>query len=86
MFLLLSILSVCITVIFVVNSLQKHPITFVIHKKLEEIRPEPQELSEEDKKALDDQADVIDGMNEIIKFTQEFLGGESDAEPKRKAE
>lgn len=86
MFLLLSVLSVCITVFFVVNSLQKHPITFVIHKKLEEIRPEPQELSEEDKKALDDQADVIDGMNEIIKFTQEFLGGESDAEPKRKAE
>lgn len=84
---LLSILIICITIIIVVNFIQRHPITFIIHKKYEEISKPAEPLSEEDKKILEDQKETIDGMNEVIKFTQEFLGGEiEDADAKRQAE
>lgn len=86
MFLLLSIISICITTLIVIHSLQEKPITFVVHKKLEEIRPEPKELSEEEKKTLEDQEKITDGLNEVIRFAQEFLGGDTDAEPEHKAE
>lgn len=86
MFGLLSVLAICIMVIIVVHSLQEHPITFIVHKKIEEIRPEPKPLTPEEKKSLEEQNNVVDGMNELIKFTQEFLGGEPDAETKRQAE
>ena len=86
MFLLLSVLSICITIFFVINSLQNKPITIVIHKKLEEIRPEPAPLTEEEKKAVEEQQQLTDGMNEVIRFAQEFLGGDIDAESERKAE
>ncbi len=87
MFLLLSIIIICITTLIVIHSLQEKPITFVVHKKFEEIRPEPKELSEEEKKAIEDQQqEMAEGLDEVIRFTQEFLGGDIDAEPKRKAE
>lgn len=86
MYALLSVLAICITIFFVLNSIQKDPITIVIHKKFETITPS-QEISEEDKKLLSEQQQTIDGMNEVIRFTQEFLGGEvEDANAKRKAE
>ena len=85
MFLLLSVLSICITIFFVINSLQNKPITIVIHKKLEEIRPEPAPLSEEEKKTLEEQQQITDGMNDVIRFAQEFLGGDIDAESEHKA-
>lgn len=86
MYALLSVLAICITIFFVLNSIQKEPITIVIHKKFETITPN-QEISEEDKKLLSEQQQTIDGMNEVIRFTQEFLGGEvEDANAKRKAE
>lgn len=85
MYLLLSILAICITVFFVIHSLQNKPITFVIHKKIEEIRPEPTPLSDEEKKTLEEQQQVNDGINEVIKLAQEFLGGDTDAEPEHKA-
>lgn len=86
MFGFLSIIVVCITILCIVKMLQQSPITFVVHKKIEEIRPEPKELSEEEKKALEDQSKITDGMNEIIRFTQDFLGGDIDAESEPKAE
>lgn len=87
MFIFLSIICICITTIFVVNSIQKHPITFIVHKKFEEIQKPAEPLSEEEKKLLEDQKQTLDGMNEVIKFTQEFLGGEvEDADAKRQAE
>lgn len=86
MYALLSVLAICITIFFVLNSIQKDPITFIIHKKFETITPN-QEISEEDKKLLSEQQQTIDGMNEVIRFTQEFLGGDvEDANAKRKAE
>jgi hypothetical protein len=85
MYTLLSVLAICITVIFVINSLHKNPITFVIHKKFEELKSAPEPLSEEDKKILEDQQQMTTGLNEVIKFTQEFLGGGVDAESEPKA-
>lgn len=85
MFLLLSVLCICITIIFVINLLQKKPITFIVHKKLEEIRPEPAELSQEEKDDIDKRNQTLDGINEVIRFTQEFLGGDIDAESESKA-
>lgn len=86
MFLLLSVIVICITVIIVVFLLQGTPITINIHKKIEEVRPKPTALTDEEKKILEEQKQVTDGMNEVIKFAQEFLGGDTDAEPKREAE
>lgn len=86
MFLLLSVICICITTVFVVHLLQEKPITFVVHKKLEEIRPEPTPLTAEEKKALEDQQELNDGMNKVIRFAQEFLGGDVDAEPKQQTE
>lgn len=85
MFLLLSVIAICITTIIVINSLQNKPITIIVHKKIEEIRPEPKELTDEEKKVLDEQQSINDGINEVIKFAQEFLGGDVDAEPKQQA-
>ncbi len=86
MFLLLSIIAICITTIIVIHSLQNKPITILVHKKIEEIRPAPTPLTDEENKLLEEQKSVADGMNEVIKFAQEFLGGDVDAEPERKAE
>lgn len=86
MYILLSIIAICITTIIVINSLQNKPITILVHKKIEEIRPAPTPMSDEEKKAIEDQQSVVDGMNEVIKVAQEFLGGDVDAEPERKAE
>lgn len=86
MFLLLSVIAICITTIIVINSLQNKPITFIVHKKLEEIRPTPTPLTKEEEKAIEDQNNMADSMNEVIKFAQEFLGGDIDAESERKAE
>ncbi len=85
MFLLLSVLFICITVVFVIDLLQKKPITFIVHKKIEEIRPAPAELSKEDKDEIEKRNQTIDGINEVIRFTQEFLGGDIDAESESKA-
>lgn len=78
MFTFLSVLTICITIIFVVNFIQKHTITFKIHKVYEEVQQPEQPLTEEEKKMLEEQKNTVDGMNEVIKFTQEFLGGEVD--------
>ena len=86
MFTLLSVISICITLFFVIDSLQKHPIEIIVHKKIEEIRPTPQPLTEEEKKYLEEQKEVADGMNEIIKATQEFLGGDINAESEPETE
>lgn len=87
MFTFLSIICICITIIFVVCFIQKHTITFKIHKVFEEVEKPEKPLSEEDKKLIEEQQTITDGMNEVIKFTQEFLGGEvEDADAKRKAE
>lgn len=87
MFTLLSIICICITTIYVVNFIQSHTITFKIHKVYEEVQPPEKPLTEEEKKLLEEQQTITDGMNEVIKFTQEFLGGEvEDADAKRKAE
>lgn len=85
MYILLSVIFICITLIIVVNSIQRNPITFIIHKKFEEVKVPEKELTEEDKKTLEDQNDMKDGINELIKFTQEFLGGDTDAESEHKA-
>lgn len=91
MFIFLSVICICITTLLVVNSLQKHSITFIIHKKFENINEKYEDpldnLTDEEKQMLADQKDAIDGMNEVIRLTQEFLGGEvEDADAKRQAE
>lgn len=62
-----------------------NPIIFIVHRKFEEILPPAKEPTTEEKKLIEDQ-EVVDGLNEVIKFTQDFLGGEPYAESKRKAE
>ena len=84
MFGFLSVITICITLIFVINLIQKHPITFIIHKKIEEITEPAKPLTAEEQKLLDEQQAINDGMNEVIKLTQEFLGGEvEDADAER---
>jgi len=84
MFGFLSVITICITLIFVINLIQKHPITFIIHKKIEEIAEPVKPLTAEEQKLLEDQQAINDGMNEVIKLTQEFLGGEvEDADAER---
>lgn len=87
MFTLLSVIMVCVTIIVSIKLLQEKPINVVIHKKLEEIIPEEKPLTDAEQKALEDQEKTIDGMNEVIKFAQEFLGGEvEDAATKHETE
>lgn len=84
MFGFLSVITICITLIFVINLIQKHPITFIIHKKIEEIVESAKPLTAEEQKLLEEQQAINDGMNEVIKLTQEFLGGEvEDADAER---
>lgn len=69
---------ICMTVIAAILLLQAKPITIVLHKKFEEIKAPSPELTAEEKKLLEDQQSITDGMNELIKATQEFLGGDID--------
>lgn len=77
---------VCLAVLILAERLHTRPITFVVHHKYEQILPPAKEPTAEEKKFLEEQERVTDGLNEVIKFTQEFLGGEPYAESKRKAE
>ena len=77
---------VCVVVLLLAEHLHTRPITFVIHHKYEQILPPAKEPTAEEKKFLEEQGQVVDGLNEVIKFTQDFLGGEPYAESKRKAE
>lgn len=80
---LLSII-ICATVLVAIKMLQSKPITFIIHKKIEDVTPGPdiQGLTDEEQKILEDQQNMTDGLNEVIKFTQDFLGGNENAESK----
>jgi hypothetical protein len=81
---LLSVLAICIALLFAINSLQNKPITFIIHKKFENVAQPAKPLTEEEKQFLEEQKQTIDGMNEVIRITQEFLGGDvEDADAKR---
>lgn len=77
---------VCLAVLILAERLHTRPITFVIHHKYEQILPPAKEPTAEEKKLIEEQEQVVDGLNEVIKFTQDFLGGEPYAESKRKAE
>lgn len=81
---LLPIIIICATVLLAIRILQDEPITFIIHKKIEDVTPGPdiQGLTEEEEKILEDQQNMTDGLNEVIKFTQDFLGGNENAESK----
>ena len=83
MFTFLSVAIVCFTIIIVVILVQKDPITIVIHKKIEEIN-KPVQVNPVDDTEDKDQ-DTLKGMQELIQFTQDFLGGEVDAESEHKA-
>lgn len=83
MFTFLSVAIVCFTIIIVVILVQKDPITIVIHKKIEEIN-KPVQVNPVDDTEDKDQ-DTLKGMQELIQFTQDFLGGEVDAESEYKA-
>lgn len=83
MFTFLSVAIVCFTIIIVVILVQKDPITIVIHKKIEEINKPVQVNSVDD--IEDKDQDTLKGMQELIQFTQDFLGGEVDAESEHKA-
>lgn len=81
---LLITIIICGTIIWVTHK----PIQFVVHKKFEEIPlPKPEETPEEKEKREkeeEEQKSVYDGLNEVIKFAQEFVGGGTeDAEPKQ---
>lgn len=77
---------VCIAVIYIIDRMHTNPIIFIVHHKYEQILPPAKEPTAEEKKFLEEQGQVVDGLNEVIKFTQDFLGGEPYAESKRKAE
>lgn len=83
MFTFLSVAIVCFTIVIVVILVQKDPITIVIHKKVEEIN-KPVQVNPVDDTEDKDQ-DTLKGMQELIQFTQDFLGGEVDAESEYKA-
>lgn len=81
---LLITIIICGTIIWVTHK----PIQFVIHKKFEEVPlPEKEETPEERakrEKEEEEQKSVYDGLNEVIRFAQEFVGGgPEDAEPKQ---
>lgn len=83
---ILITLLVCLAVLILAERLHTRPITFVVHHKYEQILPPAKEPTAEEKKLIEEQEQVVDGLNEVIKFTQDFLGGEPYAESKRKAE
>lgn len=76
---------ICGTIIWVTHK----PIRFEIHKKFEDIPLPKQEETEEEKKAREkfeeEQKSAYDGLNEIVQFAQEFVGGGivEDAQPKQ---
>lgn len=82
---ILITLIICGTIIWVTST----PIRFEIHKKFEEIPLPKQEETEEEKQAREkfeeEQRSAYDGLNEIVQFAQEFVGGgiDTDAEPKQ---
>lgn len=86
MFGLLTTIIICSTIIYVVRFVQKHTITFTLHYLNENVKEPTKDLSDEDKKLIEDQNETINGMNEVIKLAQEFLGGGLDAESEYKAE
>lgn len=77
---LLKTIIICGTFIYICNKICKYSIHFTFHNIHENKQPESAPLTAEEQKVIEDQKNVIDGMNEVIKFTQEFLGGETDAE------
>ena len=77
-------LLVCGTLIYITHRLHDNPITFGVHHKYEQVLQPTKEPTTEEKKLIEDQ-EVVDGLNEVIKFTQDFLGGEPYAESKPKA-
>lgn len=77
---LLKTIIICGTFIYICNKICKYSIHFTFHNIYENKQPTPTALSAEEQKVIEDQKNVMDGMNEVIKFTQEFLGGETDAE------
>lgn len=78
MFGFLSVLVLCGTLIYLTVFMQKNSMTFTFHHLNEDVPAPEKPLTEEEKKALDEQTQINDGLNEIIKFTQEFVGGETD--------
>lgn len=82
---LLITIIICGTIIWVTRK----PIKFEIHKKFEDIVPPKQEETPEEKekreKEEEEQKSVYDGLNDVIRFAQEFVGGgiDEDAEPKQ---
>ena len=78
-------LIICVTIIIVTSK----PIKFEVHKKFEDVvPPKPEETAEEKKarkKLEEEQSQMYDGLNALIKVTHEFLGGGTlnDAEPKQ---
>lgn len=83
---ILVTIVICATLIYVIDRLHTNPIIFILHHKYEQILAPAKEPTPEEKKLIEEQAQVVDGLNEVIKFTQDFLGGEPYAESKRKAE
>ncbi len=83
---ILVTIVICATLIYVIDRLHTNPIIFILHHKYEQILPPAKEPTPEEKKLIEEQTQVVDGLNEVIKFTQDFLGGEPYAESKRKAE
>ena len=85
---ILITLIICGTIIWVTHK----PIRFEIHKKFEEIplpeKPETPEEKAEREKEEAEQKSAYDGLNEIIQFAQEFVGGGTidNAEPKQQTE
>ena len=77
---LLITAMMCGTLIYIINKVAKYSIHFTFHNIHETKQPERAPLTQEEQKVIEDQKNVMDGMNEVIKFTQEFLGGETDAE------
>jgi hypothetical protein len=77
---LLKTIIICGTFIYICNKICKYSIHFTFHNIYENKQPESAPLTQEEQKVIEDQKNVMDGMNEVIKFTQEFLGGETDAE------
>lgn len=83
MYVFLSVVFICLTLIGIVYMLQGKELSFRINYTYEDINNAPEAKQVEEN---EEEKQVYTAMTNIIQQTQEFLGGEVDAESKPKAE
>lgn len=70
---------ICITLLALPVILHTYPICIKIYKSFERIHPQEAPITDDEKKAIEEQNALSNGLNEVIRFTQDFLGGDIDA-------